>query len=394
MIDNKHSKKTVESTMNSSMHVAFSPPCLTLNPCSLVAYTCTIFPSSRRRIILTKKNPPRRCSLTNSRNVRANSRGLTNLTLGSTRVVAKATRTSGDVVETSEDDEERESLLLVAQDPRVRNLLQLRYEVLGYLVTGVPDGAMAAQLLQNFKHPDLVVIDSNLPQLDGYSVFLSLRQLADVAYMVLLSSEELLTAQVELGAALYVVKPYTPLELQARTERALLLARHSIPKPQERENANSIIVGRVVINMQRQQVYKDGAKVHLTRMEYTLLEYLALRTDAKPVSIKNLKEYVYRKEIGMGEETALKIKELEGQSLDSSEQTSKRERVVDDESAVQQNADASEMDTRTISVHIHKLRAKLEDDPKKPSLILTKFDKETKAYGYTLTTRIPIMCRW
>jgi hypothetical protein len=39
----------------------------------------------------------------------------------------------------------------------------------------------------------------------------SLRQLADVAYMVLLSSEELLTAQVELGAALYVVKPYTPL---------------------------------------------------------------------------------------------------------------------------------------------------------------------------------------
>jgi len=276
----------------------------------------------------------------------------------------------------------------------VRNLLQLRYEVLGYLVTGVPDGAMAAQLLQNFKHPDLVVIDSNLPQLDGYSVFLSLRQLADVAYMVLLSSEELLTAQVELGAALYVVKPYTPLELQARTERALLLARHSIPKPQERENANSIIVGRVVINMQRQQVYKDGAKVHLTRMEYTLLEYLALRTDAKPVSIKNLKEYVYRKEIGMGEETALKIKELEGQSLDSSEQTSKRERVVDDESAVQQNADASEMDTRTISVHIHKLRAKLEDDPKKPSLILTKFDKETKAYGYTLTTRIPIMCRW
>ena len=102
----------------------------------------------------------------------------------------------------------------------------------------------------------------------------------------------------------------------------------------------------------------------------------------------------YRKEIGLDEETALKIKELEEQSLDYSEQTSKKERVVDDQSGVQQNADASKIDTRTISVHIHKRRAKLEDDPKKPSLILTKYDKETKAYGYTLTTRIPIMCRW
>ena len=54
----------------------------------------------------------------------------------------------------------------------MRNLLQLRYEVLGYLVTAVPDGAMAAQLLQNLKLPDLIVIDSNMPKMDGYSVFL------------------------------------------------------------------------------------------------------------------------------------------------------------------------------------------------------------------------------
>jgi len=297
--------------------------------------------------------------------------GLTNPKLAlSTHVV----RARGKSVGASED--EAKSILLVAPDPRLRNLLQLRYEVLGYLVTAVPDGAMAAQLLQNLQLPDLVVIDSNMPTMDGYSVFLSLRQLAaDVTYMLLLSSEEMLTVQLELGAAQYVVKPFTPQELEIRTEKALLFATQSQPMSQATNRflgkaqagrsvpamdpVSAIVFGRVVINVKLGQVYKDGAKVNLTKMEYTILEYLALHTDEEPVSTKFLKEYVNR----------------QGMRSDGFEEEEDGEPEA-----------ALAGDTRTISVHVFNLRKKLEDNLRFPTLILTKYDKETKTYGYTLTT--------
>jgi two-component system response regulator TctD len=119
---------------------------------------------------------------------------------------------------------------------------------------------------------DLLILDVNLPALDGFSILKRLRQRKSKMPVLVLTARSQVDDRVDaldLGADDYLVKPFDYRELEAR---ARVLFRRSTGEP-----TNEITCGRVAIDRGKRLVKVDGAPVELTRRELTLLEILAAR---------------------------------------------------------------------------------------------------------------------
>jgi len=221
----------------------------------------------------------------------------------------------------------KEKILVVDDEASIRRILETRLSMIGYEVVTAGDGEEAIAMFRD-EAPDLVVLDVMMPKLDGYGVCQELRKESDVPIIMLTALSDVADriTGLELGADDYVVKPFSPKELEARIR--------SVLRRFERNGSSGIPssgvmhISNIRIDTNKRQVYKGDERIRLTGMEFSLLELLVGKSG----------EAFSRSDI---------LQEVWGYTP---------ERHVD---------------TRVVDVHISRLRAKLEEDPSNPELILT-----------------------
>ena len=223
----------------------------------------------------------------------------------------------------------KELILVVDDEASIRRILETRLTMIGYQVVTAADGEEALEAFRR-QPADLVVLDVMMPKLDGYGVCQELRKESDVPIVMLTALGDVADriTGLELGADDYVVKPFSPKELEARIRCVLRRVDKDNLGGPGLPNSGVIQVGQLKVDTNKRQVFRNDERIRLTGMEFSLLELLVGRS-GEPFS---------RGEI---------LKEVWGYTP---------ERHVD---------------TRVVDVHISRLRSKLEDDPANPELILT-----------------------
>lgn len=160
-------------------------------------------------------------------------------------------------------------ILVVDDEPRVREVVATYLQREGWTVSTAADGETARRLLDEFA-PDLVVLDIMLPGVSGTELLSEIRQRGDLPVILLTArtDEADRISGLELGADDYVVKPFSPRELVARVRSVL---RRSTPTP----HAASLQFDDIAIDLQRRAVVVEGAPVEVTAREFDLLAFLA-----------------------------------------------------------------------------------------------------------------------
>ena len=218
---------------------------------------------------------------------------------------------------------ERQKILVIDDEASIRQIVETRLKLAGYEVITAADGVEALEQAAT-HNPSLIVLDVMMPKMDGFEVCRELRKNMTTPIIMLTAKGDITDriAALELGADDYVVKPFSPRELEARI-KAVLRRTHT-----DQAKQTVIHVDKLMIDTGKRQVLKGGDKVKLTEMEFNLLELLAT----------NPGRAYSRSEI---------LHQVWGYRL------------------------SQYSDTRVVDVHISRLRSKLEDDPSAPELILT-----------------------
>ena len=234
--------------------------------------------------------------------------------------------------------------ILVADDEEnIRRILETRLVMLGHQVTLAENGAQALEAFRGFD-PDVVVLDVMMPELDGFAVTERIRAQSEVPIILLTALGDVADriTGLQLGADDYMVKPFSPKELEARIR--CVMRRVSYGQPNgvagPGRTAHVVVVGDLSIDFNKRQAHRGEERIRLTGMEFNLLELLISRS-GEPISRLDMLEKVW------------------GYKPERSS------------------------DSRVVDVHISRLRAKLEDDPENPELILT-----ARGLGY-MFQRIP-----
>jgi two-component system, OmpR family, KDP operon response regulator KdpE len=165
-------------------------------------------------------------------------------------------------------------VLVVDDDTRLLRTLHITLTARGYDVLTAPDGAAALRVAAR-HHPDVIVLDLGLPDVDGVEVVGALRERSTVP-VVVLSARSDSTDKVralDRGADDYVTKPFGTEELLARIRAALR-------REQARRDEEPVIcAGPVSIDLLARRVEVEGQEVHLTPTEYELLRVLVANSD-------------------------------------------------------------------------------------------------------------------
>jgi len=211
---------------------------------------------------------------------------------------------------------------VVDDEPTIVEFVRINLEKAGFRVLTAGDGETALRLAAS-EQPDLVVLDVMLPGKDGFEVCRELRRTTAVPIIMLTARDDDVDKilGLELGADDYLTKPFNPRELVARI-KAILRRMDRI----NRLDTEVITRGRIQLDLDRHQVTAGGQAVDLTPKEFELLELL----------IKNPGR-VFSREI--------LLERLWGYDFFG--------------------------DSKTIDVHIRRLREKVEEDPSSPTHILT-----------------------
>ena len=171
-----------------------------------------------------------------------------------------------------EDDADMSTgtILLVDDEPKVCDLLRVYLERSGYEVACVQQGTAAIEEVAR-RNPDLVLLDLNLPGMDGLEVCRTLRKTSDIPIIMLTARDEEADRIVglELGADDYVTKPFSPREVVARVKA--VLRRRDVSSSDTRP----LKVGALSVDAPRHQVHYHGQALPLTSREFAIVEYLA-----------------------------------------------------------------------------------------------------------------------
>lgn len=222
-----------------------------------------------------------------------------------------------------------EKILIVDDEASIRRILETRFKMLGYETAVAGDGEEAVQVFEQFG-PDIVILDIMMPKLDGYGVTKEIRKGNDTPIIILTALgdvSERITG-LELGADDYVVKPFSPKELEARVKSILRRTFNKNGSSSPKETNNVIQIGQIKIDTNKRQVFRKNERVRLTGMEFSLLELLVTNSGT-PFSRGEILKHVWS------------------------------------------YPDDHRIDTRVVDVHISRLRSKLENDISNPELILT-----------------------
>jgi DNA-binding response OmpR family regulator len=165
-----------------------------------------------------------------------------------------------------------DTLILVVEDePKISEVVGLYLRRAGFQVQAVGDGASAVQQMEQ-RMPDLVVLDVMLPGMDGLAVMRWLRDRSDTPVILLTARREEVDriAGLEMGADDYVVKPFSPQELVSRVRAVLRRMKNSDSGSESRLN-----FGELSIDSQTRLVILAGQEMTLTSREFDLLWLLA-----------------------------------------------------------------------------------------------------------------------
>ena len=230
----------------------------------------------------------------------------------------------------SEAAESRQKVLVVDDEASIRRILETRLSMIGFEIFTAADGEEAIASF-NKNNPDLIVLDIMMPKIDGYGVVREIRRTSDVPIIILTALgdvSERITG-LELGADDYVVKPFSPKELEARVKAVLRRTlNREISATTGKVAKNVITTGNIKIDTARRQVFRKNERIRLTGMEFSLLELL-VNNSGQAFSRNDILQHVWA------------------------------------------YPPDHRIDTRVVDVHISRLRSKLEADPTNPELILT-----------------------
>jgi DNA-binding response OmpR family regulator len=215
-----------------------------------------------------------------------------------------------------------ERVLVVEDDLTVAEVVLAYLRRAGYEVAHAADGPAALECAAR-SWPDLVVLDLMLPGLDGLEVCRRLRETAPVPVIMLtaLGSENDRVMGLELGADDYVTKPFSPRELTLRVRSVL---RRGAPPPATGP-AEVLRAGSVQLDLTAHRATRDGVELALTSREFDLLAFL-LAHPGEAFTRESLMRQVWGWEFG---------------------------------------------DQSTVTVHVRRLREKVEEDPGDPRLLVT-----------------------
>ena len=164
------------------------------------------------------------------------------------------------------------NVLIVEDDPAVRDVLKIALEREGMVVEAVGDGETALKRFTALGALDLVILDIMLPGMDGITLCQEFRRSSDVPISMLTAreGERNVVLGLEVGADDYVIKPASPAEVVSRV-RANLRRRRM-----DAQAANlKYEFGELVIDLSRRQVWVRGDRVELTTTEFEILRFLA-----------------------------------------------------------------------------------------------------------------------
>ena len=230
-------------------------------------------------------------------------------------------------------------VLVVEDDPTIAEVVTGYLVRAGYLVETVSDG-LAALARAAAVRPDLVVLDVMLPGLDGIEVCRRLRAGSDIPVVMLtaLGDEVDRVLGLEVGADDYLTKPFSPRELVLRVQ-AVLRRAGSVPAAGSTE---LLVDGDLEVDQAAHRARLRGSELSLTGREFDLLVHL-LRHRGRAFSREDLMHQVWGWEFG---------------------------------------------DLSTVTVHVRRLRAKVEDDPARPTRLVTVW-----GVGYRWDAPVPTAAR-
>jgi DNA-binding response OmpR family regulator len=215
-------------------------------------------------------------------------------------------------------------VLVVDDEPMVREVLARYLAREGFEVSEAADGVSALEHVAAGS-PDLVLLDLMLPGLDGYEVFRRLREDSPTAPPVIMltarGEETDRIVGLELGADDYVTKPFSPREVVARVRAVLRRA-----APGHSPTTGEVVAGDLVLDLDRRALAVSGTPVHLTRKEFDLLAYLATQpgiTFTRTTLLEDVWDFAW------------------------------------------------DGDSSTVTVHVRRLREKIERDPSSPRHLIT-----------------------
>ncbi len=165
------------------------------------------------------------------------------------------------------------TILIVDDDPHIRQLLAFAFAKAGLATREAPDGEAALAAVAA-DPPDLVVLDINMPRLNGLDVCRRLRAQGDLPILFLSSRDDEIdrVLGIELGADDYVVKPFSPREVVARVQA--ILRRSTAPRATSEPDAG-LSRGRLRLDPESWSAWWDEAEAPLTVTEFGILRALA-----------------------------------------------------------------------------------------------------------------------
>ena len=180
--------------------------------------------------------------------------------------------------------------VLIADDDS--DLLELTTYALrrgGYEVVSASDGQQALRRVET-EHPDIVLLDVNMPNLDGFEVCRRIRQDSETPVIMLTArhEEEDVVRGLKLGADDYVTKPFSAKQLLARMESVLRRARGD----RYQEPARKVRIGDITVDLHSHEVSRGDRMVQLTPLEFRILYLLALNA-GQVIPHGRLVEYVW-----------------------------------------------------------------------------------------------------
>lgn len=216
------------------------------------------------------------------------------------------------------------TILVVEDEESLRTPLAFSLRRDGYEVLEAESGEVALATLEAAT-PDLILLDLMLPGISGTEVCRQVRRTSKVPIIMVTAKDDVVDRVVglELGADDYVTKPYSYRELLARI-RAVL--RRRVPEIESGDEEDVLTVGKVLVRVDRHEVEVDSEPVHLPLREFELLELL----------MRNVNRVLTRTQI---------INIVWGPDYVG--------------------------DTKTLDVHVKRLRSRIETDPSNPQLLQT-----------------------
>lgn len=168
----------------------------------------------------------------------------------------------------------KNKVLIVDDEANICELIRLYVEKEGYNAIIATDGAKAVEKFMQEK-PDMVLLDIMLPVKDGWQVCREIRAVSDTPIIMLTARGETFdkVLGLELGADDYIVKPFEPKELVARM-KAVLRRTEARTAPQE-ESGDELVFDGLKIGRETYEIYLDGKKIEMPPKEFELLYFLA-----------------------------------------------------------------------------------------------------------------------